>query len=230
MADIVSCDFKEGKHFFSFNNLTTYFNHHFPLPQNEYWIECNIPTEWVSWVIACLSGKQLQMAWLKIPPKISKNTGIIGVTTPISAKSILSATTSLSPSNAMSLLQNLLLGSVQACMEKRYNQSSRSNGHSCAHLQDHPIGWKTKSPLQGIRKIPADHPAHGGRITIIWPSICYSTRGTDYSSTALIQSGTTIHWCSCTYLLMPIHHCLLLSSARWWIHQTSVCHEWRETR
>ena len=59
MADIVSCAFKEGQYLLSFNNIITYFNHSFPLPQNESWREGHITTEWVSRVIACLRGKQL---------------------------------------------------------------------------------------------------------------------------------------------------------------------------
>ena len=65
-------------------------------------------------MIACLCGKQLQMAWLQRLPKIAKNTGIIGVTTPISAKLILYSPTSPAPSNTMSWLHNSLLGSGQA--------------------------------------------------------------------------------------------------------------------
>ena len=109
------------KIFFASNNLITYFNDHFLLPQNESWRKCHIPTEWLSRVIACLSGNQFEMVWLQRLPKIVKKNGIIGVTTPTYIQSILSSPTSPAPSNLMSLLQNSQLGSVQACMGKRYN-------------------------------------------------------------------------------------------------------------
>ena len=161
MADTVSSAFTEGKYFFAFNNLITYFNIHFPLPYNESWRKCNITTKWVSQVIACLRGNKLQLAWLKRLPNIAKNNGIFGVTTPIYAKSILSSPTSLAPSNVMLLLQYLLLGSGQVCPKKRYNQSSMSHVRSCVHLQYHPIGWKTKPHLQVRRQIPSDHLVYG---------------------------------------------------------------------
>ena len=109
------------KCFFASNNIITYFNHHFPLPHNESWREFHIITKWVSRVIECLHGKQFQMVWLQRLPKIAKINGIIGVTTPISAQSILSSPTSPAPSNAISSLKHSLLGSGQACTEKRYN-------------------------------------------------------------------------------------------------------------
>ena len=59
MAYMVSSSFKEGKYFSAFNNIITYFNHHFPLPENYPWLECHIPTKSVSRVIECLYGKQL---------------------------------------------------------------------------------------------------------------------------------------------------------------------------
>ena len=118
MADIVSRAFKEGKYSFAFNNIITYYNYHFPLPQNESWRECYITTEWVLWVITYLHGKQLKMVWLQRLPKIAKNTGIIGVTTRISSTLIISYPTSLACSNVMSSLHHSLISSGRANMEK----------------------------------------------------------------------------------------------------------------
>ena len=149
MADTVSSAFTEGKYFFAFNNLITYFNIHFPLPYNESWRKCNITTKWVSQVIACLRGNKLQLAWLKRLPNIAKNNGIFGVTTPIYAKSILSSPTSLAPSNVMLLLQYLLLGSGQVCPKKTLQ--SKFN-ESCTLLRPSPIpsNWlENKAPSTG---------------------------------------------------------------------------------
>ena len=101
MIDIVSRAFKEGNCFFAFNNIITYFNHHFPHPQKDPSFKYHIPNKWLLQVIACLRGNQLQMAWLQRLPNIAKNTGIFGVTTPISSKFILSSPASLAPSNEM---------------------------------------------------------------------------------------------------------------------------------
>ena len=107
---------------------------------------------------------------------------------------------------------------------KSYNKSSSSHRRSCVHLQDHPIGCKTNSPIQGTRQIPADCPTYGGRIPTSWTFICCSFRGTDHITKALLQSGTTLLWCSRIYHCLPSHHCLLLYSLCWWIHQTPICH------
>ena len=113
---------------------------------------------------------------------------------------------------------------VRRVPQKYYNQSSRIHGRSRVYLQDHPIGWKTRYPLQVRWQIPADNKAYGGRLLMSRPSIYSSTRGTNHSSTALLQSDTTIQWCACTYHWLGRHHCLLLYSVRWWIHQTPICH------
>ena len=81
MADIISRSFKKGKYFKSAENLTEYFNLHFPLPQESSWQEYHIPKEWVSRVIASLHGKLLPLASLLRLPKPGKNTGNTGQTT-----------------------------------------------------------------------------------------------------------------------------------------------------
>ena len=50
--------------------------------------------------------------------KDRQKNGILGATTPISEKSILSSTISLAPSNVMSLLKDFLLGLDQGCTLK----------------------------------------------------------------------------------------------------------------
>ena len=167
MADTVSSDFKEGKYFFAFNNLITYFNLHFPLPYNYSWRECHIPTKWVSQVIACLSGNKLQLAWLQRLPKISKNTGIIGVTTPIYAKSILTSPISLAPSNVMLLLQNSLLGSGQACPGKTL-QSKFKESWKILRPSPRPSNW-----------LENQFPSTGKKVNTIWSSSVW-WKATDY--------------------------------------------------
>ena len=149
MADLVSRAFKEGKYFFAFNNIITYFNLHFPLPHNESWRECHIPTKWVLQVIACMRGNKLQLAWLQRLPKIAKNTGIIGVTTPISAESILSSPTSIAPSNMMSLLHHSLLVAGQACPAKIL-QSKFKDSWALSCLSPRPSNWlENQFPFTG---------------------------------------------------------------------------------
>ena len=140
MADIVSRAFKKGRYFFTFNNIITYFNHHLPLPQNESWIKYKIFIKWLSQVIACLCGKQFPMAWLQRLPNIVKNTGIICVTAPIFAKSMLSSPTSISPSNAMSSLHHFLLSPCQACTEKT-QQSKFKGSRTLLRPSPRPSNW-----------------------------------------------------------------------------------------
>ena len=78
MADIVSRAFKNGKYFDASDNLISYFNSHFPLPQQKSWMECILPQRLVSRVIACLRGEQLPMASLLRLPGLGKNTGVHG--------------------------------------------------------------------------------------------------------------------------------------------------------
>ena len=61
MADITSRAFKNGDFFEAHADLVTYLNLHFPLPQKLSWREFKVPTKWVSRVISCLRGEQLQM-------------------------------------------------------------------------------------------------------------------------------------------------------------------------
>lgn len=76
MADVSSRAFKEGKFFVAHNNLTSYFNLHFP--QSSSWQEYKHHKEWVMRVISCLRGTQLEMASLTRLPKTGQSTGHAG--------------------------------------------------------------------------------------------------------------------------------------------------------
>ena len=82
MADIISRAFKDGKFFAAAQNLTHYFNLHFPLPQQQSWHECQLPPRLVSLVIACLRGEPLAMESLLRLPKLDRNTGRHGTGMP----------------------------------------------------------------------------------------------------------------------------------------------------
>jgi hypothetical protein len=73
MADIASRAFKKGKFFEANDNLLQYFNTHFPLQQKVSWQQFQLPKEWISRVMSCLRGEQLQMESLhrlKKPVKV----------------------------------------------------------------------------------------------------------------------------------------------------------------
>lgn len=98
MADIVSRAFKDGKYFAALNNLTDYFNLHFPLPQNASWQEYTLPKKLASRVISCLRGELLPLESLLRLPAIESNTGAAGPSTQSSA--------SVTPSSLMSAQWN----------------------------------------------------------------------------------------------------------------------------
>jgi hypothetical protein len=140
MADIISRAFKNGKYFEAEHDLFTYFNSHFPLPQNASWQECRIPNKWISRVIACLRGEQLPMAWLQRLPKTGKNTGIIGAPTPPHATSAPSSTTSPPPSNETSSLQLSLQGSGQVCMAEELRSKFKAS-QMLSRPSPRPSNW-----------------------------------------------------------------------------------------
>ena len=112
MADIVSRAFKDGKFFEAQNNLTQYFNHHFPLPQNISWEEFTPPKKLTQRVMSLLRGEQSTMGSLLRLPKIGKNTGKRGFTTLTSGKLIPSSKT-VNGSTQLLSSQLLLQGSGQ---------------------------------------------------------------------------------------------------------------------
>ena len=78
MANIISRAFKMGKFFAAFNDLVSYFNTRFPLMQNKSWHECQVTSDLLSCVTACLRGKLLTMASLLRQTQTGVNTGFIG--------------------------------------------------------------------------------------------------------------------------------------------------------
>jgi hypothetical protein len=88
MADIVSRAFKTGKFFAASNSLTTYFNQHFPLPQNQSWTELPIPPRWTSRVMSCLRGEMLDLASLLELPTREPSTGSTGAHMPTHVASV----------------------------------------------------------------------------------------------------------------------------------------------
>jgi hypothetical protein len=63
MSDVISRSFKHGKFFHAQNNLTSYFNVHFPLQEHS-WTEFHLPKELTALVISCLHGVQLPLEQL----------------------------------------------------------------------------------------------------------------------------------------------------------------------
>ena len=119
MADIVSRAFKTGKYFYAQNNLTSYFNTHFPLPQNLSWTEYTPPERLTQRVMSCLRGEPLTMGSLLRLPQIEKNIGRNGFAMLPHGTSIpTSSTASSSTSSSSSAL--LLHGSGQASSEEAF--------------------------------------------------------------------------------------------------------------
>jgi hypothetical protein len=81
MADIPSRAFKNGEFFHAKENIVSFFNSTFPLPQELSWKEFKVPEKLASRVISCLRGEQLQMESLYKLPKLGKGIGSIGQST-----------------------------------------------------------------------------------------------------------------------------------------------------
>jgi hypothetical protein len=163
MADILLQAFKNGIFFEAHADLVTYFNLHFPLPQKLSWREFKVPTKWVSRVISCLRGEQLQMESLLKLPKLGKSVGSIGQSTATSGTRI-PISTSSPPVNERCSSQPLPQGTDRGLRSRR--SSRRSNGHESArgHLQDLPTGWKTKSRYTNGGKIHSSRRTNRRRI------------------------------------------------------------------
>ena len=117
MADIVSRAFKTGKFFNAQNNLTAYFNVHFPLPQNLSSSEYTPPARLTQRVMSCLRGEPLTMGSLLRLPKIGKNTGLHGPTTQDNGASTRFCKTAKKLTSSSSSLP-LLQGSGQVISEE----------------------------------------------------------------------------------------------------------------
>ena len=62
----------------STKNITSHFNYHLTLPQNQSWKEYMIPEKVVSHVISCLCGDQFLTGSLRKVPLLGRSIGIIG--------------------------------------------------------------------------------------------------------------------------------------------------------
>ena len=119
MANIVSRAFRNGAYFHANNNLTTYFNVHFPLPQNLSWIEFILPTKLTQRVMSCLLSKPLTMGSLLRLPQIAKNIGKNGfdMLPPGKLTHTSNSATNLTSSSSLALL---LQGSRQVSLEEAF--------------------------------------------------------------------------------------------------------------
>ena len=139
MADIASRAFKNGKYFKAANDLTSYFNTHFTLPQGLSWTECILPSKLVSRVTSCLLGELSPLGSLQRLPGIEKNTGGTGDNMLHSANVIHSSQQSLR-SNEKSLfppsLQGSGLESTAMDIKSRFKQSRTHSRPS-----QRPLNW-----------------------------------------------------------------------------------------
>jgi hypothetical protein len=78
LADIPSRAFKNGEFFHAKEDIVSFFNSTFPLPQGLSWKGFKLPEKLASRVISCLRGEQLQMESLYKLPKLEKGIGKIG--------------------------------------------------------------------------------------------------------------------------------------------------------
>ena len=106
MADIPSRAFKNGEYFHAHENLITYFNSHFPLPQNLSWQEFQVSSKMASRVISCLRGIQLPMESLHRLPKLRKSIGNTGPAT-VTTSSLIHSCQNKQTVRRLSSLQDL---------------------------------------------------------------------------------------------------------------------------
>jgi hypothetical protein len=139
MADIASRAFTNEKFFPAANNLTHFFNLHFPLTQPESWTEFTLPTKLVLRVISCLRGELLPMESLLRLPGIDKNTGSTGSSMLPSAKSTRSLPTSQDWSETQSY-RALLQGSGQACTVEELKLKFRPS-RTASRPSPRPLNW-----------------------------------------------------------------------------------------
>ena len=111
MAYIISCALKKRKFFAASNDLVSYFNTSFPLMQNESWHECQVPSDLLSCMTACLRGNLLTMVSLLRQPQIGRNNGSIGNDMLPHHKSIPSLIHPYLPLNVTLLQEHFLLRS-----------------------------------------------------------------------------------------------------------------------
>jgi hypothetical protein len=148
MSDIFSCVFKQGKYFEAHTNLTTYFNTHFPLPQQTSWQMLTLPPELISQVMSCLLGDPLTMEQLLRLPGLAPNTGNTGNSMSNSGTKTPSWTMPVKLNGASSS-QHSLQGSGQAFtvegLKSAFHQSRKRSRPS-----PRPSNWlKTQPRLQG---------------------------------------------------------------------------------
>jgi hypothetical protein len=158
MADIVSRAFKKGQYAAANENLTHYFNLHFPLAQKRSWKEFQIPKKLASRVISCLRGELLPMASLLRLPGIGSSTGHTGKNTPPSAASIPSSLT-CQTSNETSYSQPSLQGSGQGLSEGELRSKFRES-RMRSHPSPRPYSWLGNQALSTELKTSTSYPSN----------------------------------------------------------------------
>ena len=157
MADVVSRAFKQGEFFAASQNLTQYFNNHFPLTQNKSWKGFQMPSRLSSLVIASLRGEKLAMESLLRLPKVEKNTGKLGNTMQQCAEQIHSSST-LAHSNEILSSMLSLQGSGKALTVKEIRSRFKASQLRCQPyprpsnwLENHvPFTKKMENPTTSV--------------------------------------------------------------------------------
>jgi hypothetical protein len=157
MADIVSRAFKNGQYFAAANNLTSYFNTHFPLSQKKSWTEFQIPKKLASRVISCLRGDLLPMASLLRLPKVKTNTGNTGKNMPPCVEQIPSSETH-PPLKETSCSQPSLQGSGQELSERELKLKFRES-RMRSHPSPRPSNWLENKAPSTARKMSTLSPS-----------------------------------------------------------------------
>ena len=112
MADVASRAFKDGKFPEANTDLLSYFNSHFPLSQDKFWKEFQLPNDLELRVILCLRGVLSPLGSLLRLPKNNKYTGATGAAMPTPAELTPTSPTHL-PLKETSLHVDTLTGSGQ---------------------------------------------------------------------------------------------------------------------
>ena len=119
--------------------------------------------------------------------KYRQNTSIIGVTTPISAQSVLSSQTSPTPSNLMSLLHHFLIGLSQVCTGKTLQLKSKES-RTLLRPSPIPSNWLETLFSSTNKKVNTSSSSNTwwNAIEALTPHICHNSKCQSYfSSTAL---------------------------------------------
>jgi hypothetical protein len=152
MSDIISRAFRHGKFFHAQNNLTSYFNSHFPLQEHS-WTEFHLPTELTALVISCLRGVQLPLERLLRLPVLGLNTGVTGASMSPCSNTVPASLKHRNLSKQAS--SSALLGGSGQALTVAELKSKFRRSRTRSRPSARPLAWPMNRPLstkKGVTK------------------------------------------------------------------------------